>query len=207
MKLLMLAAPGLFGCATAASISVQQAAAVSGGNLVPSFACLAGCDATGARVTATDARQFQVGKTTFDEVTDKLGRPGSTSIEPDGSLIAIYRHLIWQTNYAMFIPLIGLATTHPIPHTTQATFQFDADGLLTGYSVNDDGRVSTDLDRSEVALPPGVCEEEWATRCRANTVETCRSNVWRTTDTCDRGSECSEASVGPSCGATACCHY
>ncbi len=101
---------------------------------------LAACGAqSGTKVEQSQVQQFEVGKTTYDEVVVTLGPPTSSSISSDGTRTAVYSYAEYRTRPETFIPFAGAFIGGADTETSSATFMFDRDNVLTSYSASEGG--------------------------------------------------------------------
>ena len=98
-------------------------------------AILAGCVASGVRVTEEQARQFERGKSTYTEVLTKLGQPNSTVALSNGMRVISYSYVEAAARPATFIPIIGPLVGGADARSNVVTFTFDAQGVLTNYTA------------------------------------------------------------------------
>jgi len=92
---------------------------------------LAGCAASGVKVSDEQAQNFQVGRSTYADVVGTLGPPTTTSSSTNGMRVAIYSYAAVQSRPQNFIPYIGPLVAGYDRSSSAVTFTFDARGILT----------------------------------------------------------------------------
>ena len=102
-------------------------------------AALAGCAAAGVQVTEQQAKDFQPGKATYDDVVAALGPPTATTTQSNGSRIAVYSYAAVQSRPQNFIPYIGPLVGGYDTQSSAVTFMFDARGILTNTTSTQSG--------------------------------------------------------------------
>jgi outer membrane protein assembly factor BamE (lipoprotein component of BamABCDE complex) len=98
-----------------------------------SFA-LAGCAATGVKVSEEQAHSFQVGRSSYGDVVAGLGQPTSTTVTSGGTRVATYSYSAIQSRPQNFIPYIGPLVAGYDQSSSAVTFTFDQRGLLQSTS-------------------------------------------------------------------------
>jgi outer membrane protein assembly factor BamE (lipoprotein component of BamABCDE complex) len=91
---------------------------------------LSGCVSTGVRVSEDEARAFVVGQSTYAEVTAKLGQPTTSTLNSDGTRVAVYAYTAVQERPENFIPYIGGLVGGADTKSNDVTFTFDKNGIL-----------------------------------------------------------------------------
>jgi hypothetical protein len=99
------------------------------------FVALAGCAATGVKVSEEQAQSFQVGRSTYNDVVATLGAPTTTSVNSTGTRMAIYSYSAVQSRPQNFIPYIGPLISGYDTQTSAVTFTFDSRGILMNTST------------------------------------------------------------------------
>src|SRR2546421_8370438 len=89
----------------------------------------------GTKVDQEKMAQFVKGKTTYGEVIQQLGKPTQSTINSDGSRMAVYTYVQSQMRAANFIPIVGALTGGTDTEKTSVTLNFDKDSVLTNYSA------------------------------------------------------------------------
>lgn len=93
-------------------------------------ATLAGCAASGVKVTEGQLQALQPGVTTEAEAVGRLGQPTVRTRMGDGSVMAIYSYAEVKVRGATFIPIVGAFAGGSDMRTTTVTLRFDAAGKL-----------------------------------------------------------------------------
>jgi outer membrane protein assembly factor BamE (lipoprotein component of BamABCDE complex) len=97
-------------------------------------AVLLGCTRSGGvLVTEDQAAQFERGKTTYAEVTGRLGPPTSTMSFANGTKAATYAFSQGKTRPETFIPVVELFAGGAELKMSSVTFMFNQEGVLTDY--------------------------------------------------------------------------
>jgi len=91
---------------------------------------LPGCAASGVQVKEEQLSQFEVGKTTVQDVVTSLGNPSHQMRMPDGSIYLIYSYAQINTRPETFIPFVGAFVGGADMKTNSATLTFDRSGIL-----------------------------------------------------------------------------
>lgn len=102
-------------------------------------ALLAGCAATGVKVTEQQAEQFKVGSSTYSDVVTGLGPPTSTTMASNGTRIAMYTYASMRSQPQNFIPYIGPLVAGYDNQSSAVTFTFNQAGVLTGTTSTQAG--------------------------------------------------------------------
>lgn len=97
---------------------------------------LAGCAASGVRVTEDQARQFERGKSTYTDVVGKLGQPNSSVALANGMRVISYAYVEAAARPATFIPIVGPLVGGADARSNVVTFTFSPDGVLTNYTAS-----------------------------------------------------------------------
>lgn len=100
--------------------------------LIALVACavLAGCAASGVKVSDEQAQSFVVGKSTYADVVGALGAPTTTSTSSNGMRVAVYSYAAVQSRPQNFLPYIGPLVAGYDSSSSAVTFTFDARGVL-----------------------------------------------------------------------------
>jgi hypothetical protein len=88
----------------------------------------------GAAPVACLAAPYQVGVTTEDDISMKLGQPDSVTLQADGSFVYVYK-LKPSPGILNYFPILGLVAETSFPDVTILTFTFDPKTKLTGYTA------------------------------------------------------------------------
>jgi hypothetical protein len=107
---------------------------------------LAGCAATGVKVTEQQAQAFKVGTSTYADVVASLGAPTTTSLSSNGTRTAVYTYAAVRSQAQNFIPYIGGLVAGYDTQSSTVTFTFDGRGILTATTSTESGAgVGTNL--------------------------------------------------------------
>jgi hypothetical protein len=107
---------------------------------------LAGCAATGVKVSEQQAEAFKVGTSTYSDVVASLGPPTSTTVTSNGTRTAAYTYAAVRAQAQNFIPYIGGLVAGYDTQSSIVTFNFDGRGVLTGTTSTESGAgVGTNL--------------------------------------------------------------
>ena len=99
---------------------------------------LASCaSSSGTKVDQTTVSQFVKGKTTYRQVTEKLGSPNQSTINSNGTKTIAYSYAHAQSDAKMFIPIVGPLLGGINAESTVASFTFDKNSILTDHSVSE----------------------------------------------------------------------
>lgn len=93
-------------------------------------ALLAGCGATGVRVTEEQLQSFQKGESTVEHVIAKLGAPNMRTRLPDGTVMLTYSYSEYSARPASFIPIVGPLVGGADVKAAAATLTFSPNGKL-----------------------------------------------------------------------------
>ncbi|HEX9465470.1 MAG TPA: hypothetical protein VGB82_22940 [Alphaproteobacteria bacterium] len=99
-------------------------------------ATLFGCVASGVRVTEDQVKQFERGKSTYDEVIAKLGQPNHTMTLGNGMRVVTYSYVEAAARPATFIPIVGPLVGGADARSNGASFTFDPRGILITYTIS-----------------------------------------------------------------------
>jgi hypothetical protein len=100
---------------------------------------LAGCAASGVKVTEQQAQSFQVGRSTYNDVVATLGAPTQTTVQSNGIRVAAYSYSAVRSQPQNFIPYLGPLVAGYDHENSAVTFTFDQAGVLTGTSSTQGG--------------------------------------------------------------------
>jgi hypothetical protein len=98
---------------------------------------LSGCVATTKRLTEQQKKSapFQVGRTTYLEVIDRLGTPAGSTREADGTRAINYFYSKSLPAVDSVIPHIGGFAGGSEVESSFVSMRFDKDGVLSHYSA------------------------------------------------------------------------
>ena len=97
---------------------------------------LAGCMASGVNVTEDQAKQFETGKATLEEVVAKLGRPTYNVVNYDGTRALVYGYAAVQARPESFIPFVGPLVGGADVRSNAVTFIFGPDDKLQKWAAS-----------------------------------------------------------------------
>jgi len=103
------------------------------------FGLLAGCAASGVKVSEQQAESFKVGTSTYSDVVNALGAPTSTTVAAGGSRTAAYNYSSMRSQPQNFIPYVGPLVAGYDTQSSAVTFTFDNRGVLTGTTSSQSG--------------------------------------------------------------------
>ncbi len=103
---------------------------------------LSACVATGKKVTQEKVSQFEIGKTTYQEVIQELGEPTDSTLRSDGSREITYSYAQSQMKAQNFIPYVGGFLGGRESESSFVYMSFNKRGVLTHYSARS-GKQST----------------------------------------------------------------
>lgn len=96
---------------------------------------LAGCAASGVKVSDDQLSSLVKGQTLRAEVLAKVGKPTTQIRSSDGTATVLYNFAEYRTRPATFIPIVGIFAGGSDIHTSSATFRFDANDRLMEYTT------------------------------------------------------------------------
>lgn len=91
---------------------------------------LAGCAATGVKVTDAQLAGMVKGQTTMEQAVAALGPPTSRTRMADGTSILQYIYAESKVRAASFVPVVGAFAGGTDVRSSVATLRFDATGKL-----------------------------------------------------------------------------
>jgi len=97
-------------------------------------AVLAGCAASGAKVSEQQLAQLKVGETTWGDMVAVLGQPTSSSFTSQGTRMAMYSYAQVSTRPETFIPFVGAFVGGADVKSNGVALMFGKDGKLASYS-------------------------------------------------------------------------
>ena len=98
---------------------------------------LAACTSSGGtQVTQGQINQFQIGKTTYEQVLSALGQPSARGQKADGSKVLVYTHTESTVRGATFVPVVGLFAGGADAHAQSVAFAFDTNNILKDYTTS-----------------------------------------------------------------------
>ena len=95
---------------------------------------LAGCAASGAKVTEQQLAQMKVGQTTWNDMVATLGQPTSSAFTSQGMRTAIYSYAQVTTRPETFIPIVGGFVGGADVKSNAVYLVFGQDGKLMNFS-------------------------------------------------------------------------
>jgi hypothetical protein len=100
---------------------------------------LAGCAASGVKVTEQQAQEFKVGTSTYTDVVSALGPPTTSMVASNGTRTAMYNYKAVRSQAQNFIPYIGGLVAGYDTQATSVTFTFDPRGVLASTTSSETG--------------------------------------------------------------------
>jgi len=100
---------------------------------------LTACMSYGTKVDQDKVSQFVKGKTTYNEVIQRIGKPTNSTINADGTKTLTYSYMQHQMNPISFIPIVGLFARGGETEDTTVLLYFDSNSILTNYSASEGG--------------------------------------------------------------------
>ena len=97
-------------------------------------ALVAGCAASGVKVTDDQLSQFHEGQSTKQQVIAALGQPTMTMRNADGTTMVMYTYSEARTRASTFIPIVGAFAGGVDSRASTAVLTFDQDGVLKNTS-------------------------------------------------------------------------
>ena len=91
----------------------------------------------GTKVDQDKVSQFVKGKTTYNEVIQRIGKPTNSTINADGTKTLTYSYMQHQMNPISFIPIVGLFARGGETEDTTVLLYFDSNSILTNYSASE----------------------------------------------------------------------
>lgn len=91
---------------------------------------LAGCAATGVKVTDAQVSAFKPGEATEAQVVQALGQPTMRMRLGDGSVMVVYTYAEASVRPATFIPIVGGLVGGSDSRSSSVSLRFGADGKL-----------------------------------------------------------------------------
>jgi hypothetical protein len=96
---------------------------------------LCSCDYTsGTNVTADQAKQFTVGKSTIADVEGKLGQPTKTTTNSDGTQTVEYQYNTTHQDGMNYVPVVGMFSQKVEQSYNTTDFVFSRSGLLQSFT-------------------------------------------------------------------------
>ena len=95
---------------------------------------MAGCAATGVRVSPEQVAEFKPGQATEAQVLQRLGAPTSRMSLGDGSVILVYSYADYRMRPASFIPIVGAFAGGADTSSSAVSLRFGKDGKLIDTS-------------------------------------------------------------------------
>lgn len=103
---------------------------------------LSACMTTGTKVDQDTVSKFVKGKTTYDEVVQKLGKPNQSTIDSNGGRTISYMYAHAEANASNFIPIVGAFTGGASSEHTTVSLQFNKRNILVSYTSSEGGMKS-----------------------------------------------------------------
>jgi hypothetical protein len=88
----------------------------------------------GKKIDQARLVEVEKGKTTYEELVQRYGKPNSVLIRDDGSRQAVYAYVQSQPNPLSFIPVAGAFIRSGSAEHASTVFEFDAQGRLLGFT-------------------------------------------------------------------------
>jgi hypothetical protein len=104
---------------------------------------LSSCFAAGRKVTHEQVSELIPGKTTYQEVIARLGKPTNSTFRSDGTRSIFYSYTQTQMKATNYIPYLNLFTRGSESESSSTHLHFDRNGILTTFS-SDTGEISND---------------------------------------------------------------
>lgn len=95
---------------------------------------LAGCAASGVKVTDDQLSQFKEGQTTKQEVIAALGQPTTSMRNADGTTLLMYTYSEARTRGSTFIPIVGAFVGGVDTRSNNVMLTFDKQDVLQNSS-------------------------------------------------------------------------
>lgn len=101
------------------------------------LALIAGCAATGVKVSDEQLAKLKKGETTRSEVLATLGKPTMQMKLADGTSLLTYSYFEYSTRPATFIPIVGAFAGGADSRSNSVSLRFDAnDKLIDNTSMS-----------------------------------------------------------------------
>ena len=98
-------------------------------------ALLAGCVATGTKVTEEQLGAFQRGLTTCPEIVTVLGKPTQSTLHSDGSKELVYSYTQSQVKPINYVPILAAFARGETAETTTVALLCDPRQVLVSYTA------------------------------------------------------------------------
>lgn len=98
---------------------------------------LAGCAASGVRVTDDQLSTLKPGETTEAQAVAAFGKPTMRMRQADGSVLVMYTYIEVSTRPETFIPFVGAFVGGADSRTNTVTLRFGPDGSLMDTSASE----------------------------------------------------------------------
>jgi hypothetical protein len=95
---------------------------------------VSGCMASGTKIDQGRLTEIEKGKTSYEEVVQRYGKPNSVLIRDDSTKQAVYQYVQQQVNPLSFIPVAGAFIRSGSTENASTVFEFDAWGILQSYT-------------------------------------------------------------------------
>lgn len=122
-------------------------------------ASVAGCAASGVKVSDAQLQGLHKGETTVQDVLQMFGPPTTRLHLADGRQVLIYSYAETSVRAATLIPVVGLFAGGADSRASTASLSFDADGKLADFTSSQSqygtgtGLTAGSVDTSRVAQP------------------------------------------------------
>lgn len=100
---------------------------------------MAGCAASGVKVSEQQAESFKVGTSSYADVVAALGEPTATTVAANGTRTAAYNYSSIRSQPQNFIPYLGPLIAGYDNQSSSVSFTFDQRGVLTGTTSSQSG--------------------------------------------------------------------
>jgi outer membrane protein assembly factor BamE (lipoprotein component of BamABCDE complex) len=128
-------------------------------SLIAACALVAGCAATGVKVTDEDLAFLRTGETTESEVVERLGPPTTRMKLGDGSTFMMYTYAEYSTRASTFIPIVGAFVGGADTKSSHVTLRFDKSGKLIDSSSSSTNMGTASNLSSGVSSPGGDVQQ------------------------------------------------
>ena len=114
---------------------------------------LAGCAASGVKVSEDQLAQFKPGTTSEAEVMSALGPPNMRMRLQDGSTMLVYSYFEYTTRASTFIPVVGAFAGGADYKSSSVTLTFDSSGKFKSYSSTESSNGTASGATSGISAP------------------------------------------------------
>lgn len=117
--------------------------------------CVAGCAATGVKITADQLQELRKGETTLQQVESRLGPPTTRTVAADGTISLMYIYAESRVRAATFVPIVGVFAGGADTRSNMAMLRFGADRKLIDYTTSESAYgTGTGVSAGKVAAEP-----------------------------------------------------